>query len=220
MFGHHLDPEDGGDADGKLEDADGLTREHSTFGRREVVQAFAEAASARARVRGIEAKADAFLSRDSVVEVEPVGGERRFTTREMLQIERELMKSAERRRGAGVGRASEAARDEAFEARPELSEEQRRLVASLTQSGSSVQVVRAAADTGKTRALDAAREAWQRSGVPVLGCSLSARCMRVARPGRRGCNHNRPVEVRAPPRRRTAARFGARRRRGRHGRNA
>ena len=171
----HLEPEDAGDADSKLEVADGLTREHSTFSRREVVQAFAEAASAGTRVRGIEAQADAFLSRDSVVEVGCVGGERRFTTREMLSIEGELLASAERRRGAGVGRAGEAPRDEALKARPELSEEQRRLVALLTQSGDGVQVVRAAAGTGKTRALDAARDAWQRSGVPVLGCSLSAR---------------------------------------------
>jgi ATP-dependent exoDNAse (exonuclease V) alpha subunit len=38
-----------------------------------------------------------------------------------------------------------------------------------------VEVVRAPAGTGKTFVLDAAREAWQASGVPVLGCALSAR---------------------------------------------
>ena len=38
-----------------------------------------------------------------------------------------------------------------------------------------MEVVRAPAGTGKTFALDAAREAWRASGVAVLGCALSAR---------------------------------------------
>ena len=63
----------------------------------------------------------------------------------------------------------------AVNARPTLSDEQRRLVNALARSGDGVQVIRAAAGTGKTFALDAAREAWHTSGVPVLGCALSAR---------------------------------------------
>jgi ATP-dependent exoDNAse (exonuclease V) alpha subunit len=59
--------------------------------------------------------------------------------------------------------------------RPSLSDEQRELVRALTRQGGGVEVVRAPAGTGKTFALDAAREAWQRSGIPVLGCALSAR---------------------------------------------
>jgi conjugative relaxase-like TrwC/TraI family protein len=171
----HLEQDETSDVGGRLDGAEGLTRDHSTFSRREVVQAFAEAAPAGARVSDIEARADAFLRCDSVVEVEPVAGERRFTTREMLSIERDLLASAERRCGEGVGRAHDIARDAALNARPELSNEQRELVTTLTQSADGVQVVRAAAGTGKTRALDAAREVWQRGAVPVLGCSLSAR---------------------------------------------
>ncbi len=171
----HLDQTEGGDMDGKLVGPNGLTREHSTFSRREVVQVFAEAAPPGARVRDLEARADAFLASSSIVEVEPVAGEARFTTRELLAIEQELLEGAERRRNAVVARAGRTAVDDALDARPELSEEQRDLVISLTQTGGGVRVVRAAAGTGKTRALDGAREAWQRSGVPVLGCSLSAR---------------------------------------------
>ena len=159
----------------ELEPAGGLTRQRSTFSRRDVLQAFAEAASDGARVCDVEAQADAFLARNSIVEVEPVAGEPRFTTRELLEIERGILEGAERRRRVGAGRADPADLDAALAARPELSGEQRKLVTGLTQSGDGVQVVRAAAGTGKTRALDGAREAWQRSGVPVLGCSLSAR---------------------------------------------
>jgi ATP-dependent exoDNAse (exonuclease V) alpha subunit len=56
-----------------------------------------------------------------------------------------------------------------------LSAEQRELVAALTRDGHGVHVVRAAAGTGKTFALEAAAEAWRRSGTPLVGCALSAR---------------------------------------------
>ncbi len=70
---------------------------------------------------------------------------------------------------AGVAIADSTAVQSATKARPSLSGEQRELVASLTQSGRGVDVVRAPAGAGKTFALDAAREAWQPQ--PVSRCS-------------------------------------------------
>lgn len=159
----------------RLESADGLTRDRSTFTRREAVQGFAEAAAEGARIEAIERAADAFLSRGEVLAVGERAGERRYTTRGLLRIERELLDSAEQRRDHGVGRAQLHHIDNALAERPSLSDEQRELVDALAWGGDGVQVVRAPAGTGKTFALDAAREAWQRSGVPVLGCALSAR---------------------------------------------
>jgi Ti-type conjugative transfer relaxase TraA len=159
----------------ELAGTNGLTRQSSTFTRRDVLQAFAEAAGAGARVREIEAHADAFLARGEVVALDPVAGERCYTTRDLLRVECELLDGAVRRRAHGVAVAAEGDLNAAINARPTLSDEQRRLVGALARSGDGVQVVRAAAGTGKTFALDAAREAWQTSGVPVLGCALSAR---------------------------------------------
>ena len=159
----------------RLEGPDGLTRERSAFTRREVVQAFAEAARDGALVEAIESTADAFLLRGEVVELDEAAGERRFTTRELLGIERELLNGAEQRRDQGIARARLHHVDDALAARPSLSAEQRELVEALAWGGDGVQVVRAPAGAGKTFALDAAREAWKRSGVPVLGCALSAR---------------------------------------------
>lgn len=48
------------------------------------------------------------------------------------------------------------------------------MIRSLTLSGCGVEVVRAAAGTGKTYALDAAREAWTASGHRVVGATLCA----------------------------------------------
>ena len=169
------DVEDNESVARRLEGPDGLTRERSTFCRREVVQAFAEAARDGARVEAIEAAADAFLDRRDVVALDESAGELRYSTRELLQVERDLLDGAERRRSEGAGRADVSDVEVALAFRPTLSNEQRELVASLTRDGDGVQVVRAPAGAGKTFALDSAREAWQRSGVPVLGCALSAR---------------------------------------------
>jgi len=153
----------------------GLTRTCSTFTRRKVVQAFAEAAHDGATIAEIEAQADRFLSRCELVALQRVAGEQRYTTRDLLSLERDLLDGALDRRREGAGLAEEKAVNAAAAARPSLSDEQRDLVVALTGSGDGVEVVRAAAGTGKTFALDAAREAWQASGVPVLGCALSAR---------------------------------------------
>ena len=158
----------------RLEGPDGLTRDASTFTRRDVLQAFAEHARAGATVAAIEARADAFLARDGIVEFEPVAGERRYSTRELLQLERAAIERASRPRPVEPVVTERAVRT-ALASRPSITGEQRELVMAITRSGRGVEVVRAPAGTGKTFALDAAREAWQASSVPVFGCALSAK---------------------------------------------
>ena len=158
----------------RLEGPDGLTRDASTFARRDVLQAFAEHARDGAPVANIEAGADAFLARDGIVELEPVAGECRYGTRELLQLERTAIEHAQRPRPTAPA-VTENALTTALASRPSISAEQRALVEAVTRGESGVEVVRAPAGTGKTFALDAAREAWQAGGVPVFGCALSAR---------------------------------------------
>jgi conjugative relaxase-like TrwC/TraI family protein len=164
---------DVGDLAERLEGPAGLTRDRSTFTRRDVLQAFAEHARDGATVASIEARADAFLARDGVVELELVAGERRYSTRELLQTEQDAIDLAQQPRPSAAA-VSEGALTAALAARPSIAAEQREMVSRLTQGGRGVEVVRAPAGTGKTFALDAAREAWRASGVPVLGCALSA----------------------------------------------
>jgi Ti-type conjugative transfer relaxase TraA len=159
----------------RMEGADGLTRERSTFTRRELLQALSEAARPGAPVATLERQADAFLERSEIVELEAGGGDRRFTTRTLMRLEGELLESADQRQTEPTGIAERGAVDAALTSRPTLSEEQRTLVLALAREGGGVQVIRAAAGTGKTYALGAAVEAWRRSGIPVIGCALSAR---------------------------------------------
>jgi conjugative relaxase-like TrwC/TraI family protein len=156
-----------------------LTEGASTFGRPELLQQLAEGQPRGATVAQLERLADVTLADRSIVRLQdgraPAGlTEPRFTTRDMLAVERELIDSSLARRYDRAGKANGKAINDALADRS-LSEEQRRVVVDLCDGRGGVAVVRAPAGTGKTFALDAAREAWQTSGLTVVGCALSAR---------------------------------------------
>src|SRR3954468_18882337 len=146
----------------------------STFTRRDVVQAVASAHRAGVAAAVLEAEVDALLASDDVVRIAVPGDEPRYTTIDQVRLERELLDGARDRQDAGVGRARSDLTEDAIERRS-LSDEQAELVRALTSSGRGVEVIRAPAGAGKTFALEAAREAWARSGIEVEGCALSAR---------------------------------------------
>lgn len=155
-----------------------LTRESSTFDRRDVLRACASRERAGARVHDIERDADAWLTSAAAVPLErdkPGPWERRFSTPEMLDAERELLTTAVSRRAEGSGIVSRSDVEDVLRKRSELNAEQAAMVRDLTTSGDGVQIVRAAAGTGKTYALDAARQAWEDAGYKVYGAALSAR---------------------------------------------
>jgi conjugative relaxase-like TrwC/TraI family protein len=171
----------------------GLTAQASTFTRREALQALAELHPSGASVARIEELTDRWLASGLVVRVDgepaPIGRhqviatrtgarvaniEDRFSTPGMLATERQLVDSAGARVGEGTAVATPSAVDEALGTRSYLAEEQRELVRALTTSGDGVQIVLAKAGAGKTTAMDAAREAWQRSGITVQGTALGS----------------------------------------------
>jgi conjugative relaxase-like TrwC/TraI family protein len=154
---------------------EGLTASQSSFTRRDALQAVAELARDGGHVRSVEALADGLLGNEEVVALGAAKGEQHYTTRSLLRSERLMLERADDRQAGRVAVATEDAVQAALVARPTLSSEQRELVVALTRHGDGVAVVRAAAGTGKTFALEAAAEAWRRSGIPVVGCALSAR---------------------------------------------
>ena len=104
--------------------------------------------------------------------------EPRYSTPELLELERGVMDQAIALQGAGRGLAGADATERALLARPFLSGEQREMVRRLTRDGDGVAAVVGRAGTGKTTGLAAARDAWRQSGVPVRGCALSRRAAR------------------------------------------
>ncbi len=156
-----------------------LTHQASTFGRPELLQALAEAQPRGARISDLERIADRMLHYRQIVALPPGKApagltEPRYTTTDLLASEQDLLDRADRWRGSGVGTVHSSRVETALERRS-LSREQEAVVKDLCGGGDGVSVVRAAAGTGKTFVLDAAREAWQGQGVQVVGCALSAR---------------------------------------------
>ena len=156
-----------------------LTEQVSTFGRAEVLQALAAAQPTGARVVELEALAAQALADPEFVGLRQAAAkagvvETRYTTRELLDTEAELLGGARRRRHERVARVHAfSLRDQLRDS--SLSDEQRDVVRRLCGDGEGVAVIRAAAGTGKTFTLEAARQAWEDSGHRVVGCALSAR---------------------------------------------
>ena len=181
---------------------DGLTRRCSSFDRQDVLRAICEGLPAGMDVSGadLDELVDAFLAGEDVVridagsldegaeredrvEVPLVEDRRRWSTLEMLQVEADLIANAISRKDTGVAVASTTAVDAALAARPSSSDEQADMVEAVCTSGDGVEVVVGAAGTGKTFALDAARDAWERDRTPVIGCALAARAARELQNG-------------------------------------
>ncbi|MCZ7535218.1 MAG: AAA family ATPase [Acidimicrobiia bacterium] len=174
---------------------DGITRQASTFDRRAMLRAWCEELPQGAEVSVIEALADQTLANPHVVPLAPdehgpartmrrratgrpidtPSTGQRFSTQELLALEVRLVQRAVADTDEALGAADEQCVLSALAARPGLSDEQVEMVVTLTTSGRSVDVVIAAAGTGKTFSLDAARDAWQRSGHHVIGAALAAR---------------------------------------------
>jgi len=158
----------------------GVTREASNFDRRDVLRDWAEAHPEGASAERLEQLADRWLSSPAATPLEPdvegrrVGG-RKYSTPDMLDLEHQLLEQSSQRLDAGAGVVDGSTVDATLSEAWELADEQRELIRSLTTSGAGVEVVRAAAGTGKTYALARARDLWESADVPVYGCALAAR---------------------------------------------
>ncbi|MBW3643395.1 MAG: relaxase domain-containing protein, partial [Actinobacteria bacterium] len=176
----------------------GLTCEQASFDRRDVVRGWCGALPAGAGVdlEALEELAEGFLEEDRVVAVldsrarlaprqvlrtaegrvtTAVAVERRWSTAEMLSVERRLLERAEASRGVGAGQVAEAVVNQRLAASPSLSAEQAAMVRTICGSGDAVEVVVGRAGTGKTYALAAAASVWRAGGYRPIGLAIAAR---------------------------------------------
>ena len=179
----------------------GLTAQYATFTRRDVIRTVAAHAPLGMGRQQLEATADAILAdRETVHPLVPhrlegerdvdaiarwvdIGHELRYTTPEMLAIERGMIASAQQRSAASVGVADGRETEAAIAGRATLTRDQRSMVRTVCQSPAGVVVVEGAAGVGKTFALDVCREAFEATGIQVVGCALAGRAADVLEMG-------------------------------------
>jgi conjugative relaxase-like TrwC/TraI family protein len=105
-------------------------------------------------------------------------GDERFTTRRHYELEQDIIRMAEESRGDRRHLVSDRAFKEAIAKRPTIRPEQAEAVRAITQEEGSLKNVCGWAGTGKTFALDCAREAWEGSGYTVIGGAVSGKAAR------------------------------------------
>lgn len=177
----------------RLLDCRGLTERASTFDQRDVLRGLAARLESGAAVDTVEQASEKLvLTAGDLVPVgrpEPRPGvdgpplheafgvsTQRYTTAELLAVERALVESALQRERGIFGLASTTNVNVALASQtPKLSDEQEAMVRRLCHDGSGVAVVNALAGSGKTTAMGAATRAWTDSGHQVLGACLSAK---------------------------------------------
>jgi conjugative relaxase-like TrwC/TraI family protein len=153
---------------------DGLTGQASTFTRTDVVDALAKrlpvAPTAQDALTQVEVAADRFLAERAVrVAHDRRLGVARFSTPELLAIERHLVDGAAQRADQGCAAVRPDVVRQVLDRHATAGEDQAAMVRDLTQGGAGVAVVVGRAGSGKTWALGVAREAFKLDGYHVLG---------------------------------------------------
>jgi len=156
-----------------LEDPDlalkAMTQHQATFTERDVAKWL------HGKTDGVEQFQAAYLKVTGSSELVALGsddhGKRRFTTKEMVSMERSLLERSERL-AANRGHAVAAGYREQVLADGRLSQEQRAAFEHVT-NGSDLAVVVGVAGAGKSTMLESARRAWEGAGYSVKGSALA-----------------------------------------------
>jgi Ti-type conjugative transfer relaxase TraA len=153
---------------------DAITRQHSTFTRRDLARFVDRHTANREQFDLAMAKAEAS---PELVPLGPDGrGQERFTTRDMLETEQRMEAAAAVIGGRDRHRVSLMAGNRALKAAEQrglvLGEEQRAAYQHVT-SGPDLALVVGYAGTGKSAMLGVAKAAWEAKGLTVRGATLS-----------------------------------------------
>jgi conjugative relaxase-like TrwC/TraI family protein len=96
-----------------------------------------------------------------------------YTTPRLAELERRFIDGALGGVDAGIAQVAPAILEAILERHSYLGADQRAMVIRLTSGGEQVVAVAAWPGTGKTTALQAARQAWEQAGFPVIGCATA-----------------------------------------------
>jgi conjugative relaxase-like TrwC/TraI family protein len=151
-----------------------LTSSH--FDRRELLWAVADQLPEGADLDSLAAAVDRILASDRILclySAADLLDRDAYTTPRIAATERSFIDAALGGTDAGAGVVDRATVDAVLAHHNYLGSDQRDMVLRLTTGGERVIAVAAWPGTGKTTALEAAAQAWERAGVPVIGCATA-----------------------------------------------
>lgn len=153
-----------------------LTETASTFREADIYRAVATMAQGTSMGAAGVRDVVAGLTQDrEIVRLRAASGEIRYSTREMIALERGMADGATRRQHETVHHVSDHAIGQALAARPTISDEQRRALDHITRQTGGVAVIEGMAGSGKSFLMGAAREAWEADGFRVRGAALAGK---------------------------------------------
>ena len=171
----------------ELASASGLTRQHSTFARREVIASFATHIDTGLDTARLEAVADAFIVGDEILPTHasdqpsfghdpgslPHPDERRYTTTEMVETEQAVLDSAIARVDTQAA-VIPTVQVDAFIARQDgIKADQAAAITQIATSGNGLDVLQAHAGTGKTWTLGRINDLYNEAGHHVIGLAAA-----------------------------------------------
>ena len=154
-----------------------LTFHDSHFAVRDLTRAIALEAQGRGLFAAdVHALREALLQPNRLIPLTERCHELRYTTPEMLEIERQFLEAANTlRQAATVFTRSGPPISDILTRHPTLTSEQRVAVESVTSTYGGIHVVSGMAGTGKSFTFGVAREYWEAHGMAVLGACLSGK---------------------------------------------
>ena len=159
-----------------------LMQQNSYFGERDLIRAAAEEAQAYpiGYDRLCKTLQEQLTRGPQFVRLGEENGQVRYTTREMLDLERKMLDTIEASRQNGFHKVSAKIVQSAIhvvemEKGRAMSQEQKDAIVHITERVGSVQVVSGMAGTGKTDMLYAACVAWKAEGYTIQGAALAGR---------------------------------------------
>ena len=108
-----------------------------------------------------------------IVRLTKLGGEMRFTTKPMWELEERLLKNIKSLQARSGAIVPEHIIQRVLKKRPSLDEEQRAAIRQILTHKSGFRLLTGIAGSGKSAILDAVREAFERCGYKVLGGAIS-----------------------------------------------
>jgi Ti-type conjugative transfer relaxase TraA len=151
-----------------------VTEKHSTVSRVQLLHRVAIESQGAMNALGAQMYLQTVTAHPEAVRLFAVDGSERWTTREMQQLEKQMVERAENMGRDTRHQVPESALVAAIQIRT-LSDEQIRATAHITRESGAVACVQGHAGTGKSYLLDAARETWQTAEYSVRGAALSGK---------------------------------------------